>query len=223
MTREIDKGILILLFDFRTHYRLASCVFYFDERGIKLDSTKSVFSDNEYTIMLEIAENENLTQRELSKKLGVSVSTVNVLMNKMIREGLIKMTQVSSKQVLYMLTPVGMMEKAKKTVNYLKIHYRAIFQTKEKIKSILEELAQDHDVVFILISEDEMGEMIEIAVDEFNFSHIDSNIVVIDKKNLDSVKGFIYPALVHMSLDEEVLNKYSEGTKLKFINLSERL
>ncbi|HHU72069.1 MAG TPA: winged helix-turn-helix transcriptional regulator, partial [Clostridiales bacterium] len=80
---------------------------------------KILLADNEYVIMSEVVENEYITQRELSKKLGVSVSTVNVLMNKMIREGLIKMTQVSQKQVLYMLTPVGMMEKAKKTVTYL--------------------------------------------------------------------------------------------------------
>ena len=76
--------------------------------------SKSIFSDNEYTIMSEIMDNENVSQRELSRKLGVSVSTVNALMNKMIKEGLIKMTQVSQKQVFYMLTPIGMMEKAKK-------------------------------------------------------------------------------------------------------------
>lgn len=64
--------------------------------------------------MSEIVDNENVSQRELSRKLGVSVSTVNALMNKMIKEGLIKMTQVSQKQVFYMLTPVGMVEKAKK-------------------------------------------------------------------------------------------------------------
>ena len=76
--------------------------------------SKSIFSDNEYTIMSEIMDNENVSQRELSRKLGISVSTVNALMNKMIKEGLIKMTQVSQKQVFYMLTPIGMIEKAKK-------------------------------------------------------------------------------------------------------------
>ena len=63
--------------------------------------SKSIYSDNEYTIMSEIMDKESITQRELSKKLGISVSTVNVLMNKMIRDGLVKMTQVSQKQVFY--------------------------------------------------------------------------------------------------------------------------
>lgn len=81
---------------------------------IKLIEIENLFPDNEYVIMTMISQNNNITQRELSKKLGVSVSTVNILINKMIREGLIKVTQISQKQFFYMLTPVGIMEKAKK-------------------------------------------------------------------------------------------------------------
>lgn len=223
MTREGDISILILLFDFRTNHVLARYVLYLHERGVNLDSTKSFFPDNEYTIMLEIAENANLTQRELSKKLGVSVSTVNVLMNKMIREGLVKMTQVSSKQVLYMLTPIGVMEKAKKTVSYLKVHYEAIYQMKEKLKAILEDLVLQHDAILLLMPNDEMSEIIEIVIHEFIVKHTDSNILVIKANNIDCVKDYSYPALLHMSAEEDVLNKCSEYTKVKIINLTERL
>ena len=83
-------------------------------KEIKLSEEESLLLDDEYIIMSEVSENEKISQRELSRKLGVSVSTVNILVNKMIKDGLIKVTQVSQKQVLYMLTPVGMMEKAKK-------------------------------------------------------------------------------------------------------------
>lgn len=83
-------------------------------KEIKLSEEESLLLDDEYIIMSEVSENEKISQRELSRKLGVSVSTVNILVNKMIKDGLIKVTQVSQRQVLYMLTPVGMMEKAKK-------------------------------------------------------------------------------------------------------------
>src|SRR5690554_1541252 len=180
-----------------------------NEEEIELADNKILLADNEYVIMSEVVENEYITQRELSKKLGVSVSTVNVLMNKMIREGLIKMTQVSQKQVLYMLTPVGMMEKAKKTVSYLKSHYRAIFETKEKIKKIFEKLANDHDVIFVLKSDDEMGEMIGIAIDEFKPSNYNSKMIVLDKKKKIDVKGFDSPVLVHMIPNGEVLKEFA--------------
>lgn len=179
--------------------------------------------DNEYVIMSEVSENENVTQREISRKLGVSVSTVNALMNKMIKEGLIKMTQVSQKQVFYMLTPVGMMEKAKKTVSYLKAHYRAIYLTKEKIKEIFKELANDHDVIFILKSDDEMGEMIGIAIGEFKPSNYNSKLIVLDKKKKINFKDFDSPVLVHMNPNEEVLKEFREIEGLTVINLTERL
>lgn len=185
--------------------------------------SKSIFSDNEYTIMSEIMDNENVSQRELSRKLGVSVSTVNALMNKMIKEGLIKMTQVSQKQVFYMLTPVGMMEKAKKTVSYLKAHYRAIYQTKEKIKEIFKELANDHDVIFVLKSDDEMGEMIGIAINEFKPSNYNSKLIVLDMKNKMNLEDFNSSVLVHMIPNEEILKEFAKVEGLTVINLTERI
>ena len=106
---------------------------------MNLPGNENIVMDNEYYIMSEVADNENVTQRELSTKLGVSVSTINVLINKMIREGLIKMKQVSGRQVLYMLTPMGIVEKARKTSSYLRGHYRIIYETNEKIKYLLDE------------------------------------------------------------------------------------
>lgn len=193
------------------------------KEGIKLAEIKSVFFDNKYTIMLEIAENENVTQRELSRKLGVSVSTVNMLINKMIKEGLIKMNQVSQKQVLYMLTPVGMVEKAKKTVRYLKIHYRAIYSTKEIIKSVLSELDKEHDAIFVLISNDEMGEIIGLAVAEFQSHQKESKIILIHNKKQLDINSFKSPALLFIAEDEDVLEELSDNVNVKMLNLSEKL
>jgi vacuolar-type H+-ATPase subunit F/Vma7 len=122
-----------------------------------------------------------------------------------------------------MLTPVGMMEKAKKTVSYLKAHYRAIYQTKEKIKEIFKELANDHDVIFVLKSDDEMGEMIGIAIDEFKPSNYNSKLIVLDKKKEINFKRFDSPVLVHMIANEEVLKEFAEVEGITVINITERL
>jgi len=193
----------------------------------------SLLLDNEYIIMSEVSENNNVTQRELSKKLGVSVSTVNVLMNKMIREGLIKMTQVSQKQVFYMLTPVGMMEKAQKTVRYLKGHYRAIYETKEKIKSILDGLNQENDIIYVLMGNDEMSEILSIATHEYKSKNNKANIVVVQSIVDIDVKGYESPILLHVMLDidivdedvmnEDMIKKHVDNSNLKIMNLVETL
>lgn len=189
--------------------------------------------DNEYIIMSEVSENENVTQRELSKKLGVSVSTVNILMNKMIREGLIKMNQVSQKQVLYMLTPIGMMEKAQKTVRYLKGHYRAIYETKEKIKAYMDELIRGYDVIYVLMSNDEMGEILNLAVHEYKTKHSKSNIKLINSMADIDVNMSKHSVIIHMRayndfvsdgfINEDVINEYKSITNLDVLNLLEKI
>lgn len=174
-------------------------------------------------IMSEIEENEKITQRELSRKLDVSVSTINVLINKMIKEGSIKMTQVSQRQVLYMLTPAGMMEKAKKTVNYLKIHYRAIFQTKERIKEVLNELSENYDIIYILTNQDEIDEIIRVALEEINENKIEARLVSIDEIEKIKQDNCEEPILIYTMDDEMLLSKFSEIPKLKLMNLSEQL
>jgi DNA-binding MarR family transcriptional regulator len=181
---------------------------------------KNIFTDNEFTILSEIAENETITQRELSQKLGVSLGSINVLMNKMVREGLIKMEQVSQRQVLYMLTPRGMMEKAKKTVSYLKAHYKAIYSIKEKIKNLLGELETIHDQVFILIPKDEMGEIAQVAVHEYVSQHKLAKVQMIKNVERLELKKYSYPVLVHMN---EHLNANDILMDLRTINLLESL
>ncbi|QUI25015.1 winged helix-turn-helix transcriptional regulator [Vallitalea pronyensis] len=184
---------------------------------------QSVYSDNEFFIMSEIADNESISQRELSRKLGLSLGSINVLINKMIREGLIKMEQVSQKQVFYMLTPVGIMEKANKTVRYLKVHYRAIYETKEKVKSVLSELSLKYDDIFILKSDDEMGEVIGVAVTEFLSENKSVKVNIIGKNSKFSVKKIRNAVLLYVGEDQELMGDYLKINNVKMINLLERL
>lgn len=182
-------------------------------------------SYNEYVIMTEIMDNESVSQRELSNKLGLSLGTVNVLINKMVKEGIIKMKLVSQKQVLYMLTPAGMIEKTKKTVSYLKSHYRAIYETKEKIKVILDELCLKYENIIILKSDDEMGELVEMAIEEYKTKNKSKKIKVINENynfNLfDNNKNTI---LINASENEEIINEViKRKNNSKVINLFERL
>ena len=94
--------------------------------------------DREYIILENIDKNANITQRELSQKAGISLGSVNILLNKMIKEGLIKIEKIPADRVLYMLTPKGILEKMNKTYQYIKIHYNYIDKTKNRIKTILE-------------------------------------------------------------------------------------
>ena len=124
--------------------------------------------DREYIILKNIEKNERISQRELSKVLGISLGSVNMLLGKMMERGLIKAKTMPPKRVAYMLTPKGMMEKADKTYRYIKKNYNYINSTKEKIKDNLTTLLQEEDQVILLLKQDEIGELVKKAVDELS-------------------------------------------------------
>lgn len=165
-------------------------------------------SDREHFIMARISEDGRVTQRDLSGGLGVSVSTVNVLLAKMVREGLVKMSQVSKRQVLYMLTPAGVAEKAKKTMGYLKGHYRAFYEAKERMKVVVRGFCKAYDHVFLLIPQDEMGEMLAIALDELKGEVLSSDPS--DGLTADGAVG----ASTNLSISDSSPNSSSDGISI---------
>ncbi|PHS31943.1 MAG: hypothetical protein COA82_09780 [Alkaliphilus sp.] len=191
-----------------------------------MERNKYAHSYNEYFIMTEILDDENVSQRKLSKKLGLGLGTINVLVNKMIKEGLIKMEQVSQKQVIYMLTPAGMMEKTKKTINYIKSHYRAIHETKEKIKSILGELTLKHENIYILKPDDEMGNLIEVATAEYKAENKEQNVKIVNESfQYKSIKSqeTNSSVLIYASEDYEIMKSLVDKSNIEMVNLLERL
>ena len=179
--------------------------------------------DNELKLMSEISENENITQRELSKKLNLSLGTVNLLIKKMIKEGLIKMNHVSKRQVFYMLTPAGIIEKTKKTSKYIQIHYNAINETKEKIKKALEEIKENYNTIYVLKLENEINQVLTASIDEYMAKNQGVDVRFLSTNNKNIIKDEELSILVYLSEDEEIVEEYKEIKNLDKINLLERL
>ena len=184
---------------------------------------KNVFSDNELKLMSEISENENITQRELSKKLDLSLGSVNLLINKMIKEGLMKMNQVSKRQVFYMLTPAGIIEKTKKTSRYIKIHYNAINEIKEKIKRALEEINKEYDTIYVLKIESDINQVLNIALEEYIGKDIGIDIRILDENRKINIHDKNSSVLVYLSEDKYIVEDYKKIEKLDIVNLLERI
>jgi len=85
---------------------------------IKFDTEESL------KILREIEINPQLTQRELSSILGLSLGKINFLVKALIEKGWIKAENFKNSKhksaYLYFLTPQGLEEKAKTTYRFLK-------------------------------------------------------------------------------------------------------
>jgi DNA-binding MarR family transcriptional regulator len=149
-------------------------------------------SDKEYFLLNEIEANQDISQRGLSQKTGLSLGTINLLLQKMIKQGLVKMETIPANRVIYMLTPVGLAEKAAKTVRYIRNHYHIIQETKEKIRQKLEYYHQQYAVLYICKSGNELDNLVKAAVDEYLGKHPDHHIQMISSTQAASPDNLPY-------------------------------
>ena len=78
-----------------------------------------------YKILKRLEANPEISQRELAGELGISLGRVNYCIQALIEKGLVKANNFrkskNKKGYAYLLTPRGFEEKAKITVQFLKI------------------------------------------------------------------------------------------------------
>ena len=101
-------------------------------------------SDAEYLILKKFQDNPYLTQRELSKELGVSLGKTNYIINALIDKGWLKLMNFkrSDKKLgySYLLTTQGITEKAILAQKFLKRKSNEYNRLKEEIENLRKEL-----------------------------------------------------------------------------------
>jgi len=60
---------------------------------------------NELNTLLELKENQNLSQRSLSRKLNISLGLTNSILKNLISRGWIKAKKDTGRKFLYLITP----------------------------------------------------------------------------------------------------------------------
>ena len=139
--------------------------------------------DKGFILLQAIEQDGDVSQRELSSRTGLSLGSVNLLLQKMVHEGLIKMRSIPTNRVVYMLTPRGMTEKAHKTVRYIQRHYQMIESTKELIREQLEAYHTRYETLYICLPDNELDELIVQVVEVYQTKYPSRKLhLVIDEK-----------------------------------------
>ena len=75
---------------------------------------------NAMRLMGAIDRSENLSQRDLAKRLNISLGLVNTFIKRLVNKGYFKVKTMPKNRVKYFLTPAGLARKSRLTVEYLK-------------------------------------------------------------------------------------------------------
>ena len=94
----------------------------------------------QFRVLRLLESNPHLTQRELSKSLGVSLGGVNYCLNALIATGLVKIENFRNNKnkwvYAYLLTPKGVAEKTALTGAFLKRKMQEFKRLQEEIEAL---------------------------------------------------------------------------------------
>ena len=97
-------------------------------------------------VMEALAEKEEVTQRELSRRTGLNLKKVNYCLHKLLEKGHIKFQKAinnpDKRVYLYILTPAGMKEKSRLTYGFLKFSLGYYNRVEEKLGDCLREMEE---------------------------------------------------------------------------------
>ena len=100
-----------------------------------------------YCLLKILAEEPQLGQSEMAKKMGISLGKVNFCVSELAAKGWIKITRLKSARkkipYIYMLTPKGLEEKGKLTVRFLKRKVSEYEEIKMQISEVYQEVKHE--------------------------------------------------------------------------------
>ena len=95
-------------------------------------------NEDQFAVLRKIQSNPEATQRELAKDLGFSLGKLNYCLKALKIKGLIKINNFSKNpnkiNYIYVLTPKGIAEKTKLTINFMRRKMKEYEELKKEIK-----------------------------------------------------------------------------------------
>ena len=138
-------------------------------------------------IMDEIAKGKSVTQRSLSKKLGIGLGIVNSYLNRLAQQGYIHIIQAERKRLHYLLTPTGITEKSVLAYRYIERSYRTFAEARARIGDFLSNLEKDGVESVILYRATVVAEIALMAIQD---SRLDLVAIVDDTGTRKRFMGY---------------------------------
>ena len=100
-----------------------------------------------YRLLKILSQQSSLTQRDMANQMGISLGKVNYCLSELAKRGLIDVIRFKSAKhkipYTYVLTPRGMKEKARLTVNFLKRKVSEYEEIQRQIAELSREVQED--------------------------------------------------------------------------------
>ena len=184
----------------------------------------------ELAILEKLENNGHLTQRDLSKEVGIALGLVNHLLKKMVKKGWIKIKNIDAKKIRYLITPEGAMEKSSLLYKRVESTIHFYLDAKRVIKEKVEHLKGDGVKSVSIYGINHISEVLYIVLKELG---LELGYVVDDNKkgeewfgytivNMDEFLASGAGILIHASFDKNEIDSFCiEQEDVKVVALRE--
>ena len=127
----------------------------------------------ELQVLEELEITPDVTQRQLSKRLGIALGLTNVVLRNLTQKGYIRGTQTHWKRWLYTLTPNGFSHKIRLTLSYVQrvlAHYRSV---RETLREEMDPLVLNAESRVAIYGATEFAELVYLGLKEIGIEEID--------------------------------------------------
>jgi DNA-binding MarR family transcriptional regulator len=117
-------------------------------------------------ILNELSNNDSLTQRDLSSRLGIALGLVNSYIRNLAAKGYITIKSIPPRRYAYFLTPKGFAEKTRLTYHMFQDYTRIYREARGSLRKLFHDLQADGVRRVVFAGADEVAEIAYLTLQE---------------------------------------------------------
>ena len=120
----------------------------------------------ELNILQQIDSDGKCSQRELAQRSGITLSYLNVYLKGLVRKGYVSVRDMPGRRLWYNLTPEGIAEKARMTLEYMKWSLARYQDIRARVRDVCEKLKQENKSNIVICGISDAAEIVYLATIE---------------------------------------------------------
>ena len=145
-------------------------------------------------ILEEIERDDTQSQRELAKKLNISLGLVNAFVKRLAHKGYFKVTTMPKNRARYMLTPKGFAEKTRLTYEFIQYSFHFYKRARGRLKRLLSTLENDGIQTVVFYGASDLAEIAYVSLEETSLELV----AIVD--DFKSAERFLGRTVMHPSI-----------------------
>jgi DNA-binding MarR family transcriptional regulator len=117
-------------------------------------------------ILASFESDHGISQRSLSRELGIALGLTNLLVKRLVRKGWVRIVQIKPNRVKYLITPAGIAEKARMSRAYLESSVEYYKDARDRVQEQFASLSIGRSARIVFYGAGEVAEIGYICLGE---------------------------------------------------------